>query len=176
MDDARKDTAPGMGIVSSEHLAKGKGWQLSEVEFGLIVAYNGFARWVNRCMAAAGKPDLSTLEILILHNITHRGRPKRLADVCFMLNIEDTHTVNYAVKKLKRHGLVEGHRQGKEMFWQATEAGVALCRKYREVREKCLIEGLGLLDDESADLHQIATTLRALSGLYDQAARAASSL
>ncbi len=163
-------------IVSSHHLATEGGWQLSEFEFGLIVAYNGFARWVNHCMAAAGKADLSTLEILILHNITHRGRPKRLADVCFMLNIEDTHTVNYAVKKLVRQGLVEGEKSGKEIFYSSTPAGVALCRKYREVREKCLIDGLQLLDGDGADLRQIAATLRALSGIYDQASRAAASL
>ncbi len=176
MSTPENPSGAGGGIVSSDHLATGEGWELSEVEFGLILAYNGFARWVNRCMAAAGKPGLSTLEILILHNITHRGRPKRLADVCFMLNIEDTHTVNYAVKKLLRAGLVQGEKSGKEMFWSATDEGAALCRKYREVREKCLIEGLGLLDGNSADLRQIATTLRTLSGLYDQAARAASSL
>ncbi|PCJ75177.1 MAG: transcriptional regulator [Rhodobacteraceae bacterium] len=160
-------------IVSSRHLATTGGWQLSEFEFGLIVAYNGFSRWVNRCMAASGYPTLSTLEILVLHNINHRDRGKRLSDVCFMLNVEDAHTVNYAIKKLVKHGLVAGEKSGKEMLYSTTPEGVGLCTKYRDVREQCLIESLNADGDE---LSEIAATLRTLSGVYDQAARAASSL
>lgn len=160
-------------IVSSRHLATPAGWPLSEFEFGLIVAYNGFGRWINRCMAASGSPPLSTLEILVLHNINHRDRGKRLTDICFMLNIEDAHTVNYAIKKLVKHGLIEGEKSGKEMLYSTTEDGIDLCTRYRDVREQCLIESLSADGD---DLSQIAATLRTLSGIYDQAARAASSL
>ncbi|GEM_PF-57343 len=163
-------------IVSSHHLATEGGWQLSEFEFGLIIAYNGFSRWVNHCMAAAGNPELSTLEILVLHNITHRNRSKRLTDVCFMLNMEDTHTVNYAIKKLIRHKLVSGEKSGKEILYSSTKEGVSLCEKYREMREQCLIEGLKVVDGEGRDLSEIAATMRTLSGVYDQASRAASSL
>ena len=160
-------------IVSSRHLATTGGWPLSEFEFGLIVAYNGFSRWVDRCMAAAGYPELSTLEIMVLHNINHRDRGKRLSDVCFMLNIEDVHTVNYAIKKLVKHALVSGEKSGKEMLYSTTTEGVDLCTKYRDVREQCLIESLNADGDE---LSEIAASLRTLSGIYDQAARAASSL
>ena len=163
-------------IVSSRHLATEGGWQLSEFEFGLIVAYNGFSRWVTRCMAAAGNADLGTLDILVLHNIFHRGRAKRLSDICFMLNIEDTHTVNYAVKKLMKHGLVSGQKSGKEMFYSTTGEGAALCESYREFREQCLVESLTRVGTSGEELREIAATLRTLSGLYDQASRAASSL
>lgn len=163
-------------IVSSRHLATEGGWQLSELEFGLIVAYNGFTRWAGRCMGAAGNPDLGALEILVLHNINHRERGKRLTDICFMLNIEDAHTVNYAIKKLVKQGLVNGEKSGKEMLYSATDTGVILCESYRDTREQCLIESLKMMDTDGADLSEIAATLRALSGIYDQAARAASSL
>jgi len=159
-------------IVSSRHLATTGGWQLSEFEFGLIVAYNGFSRWVNRCMAASGYPTLSTLEILVLHNINHRDRGKRLSDICFMLNIEDAHTVNYAIKKLVKHALGAGEKSGKEMLYSTTAEGGDLCTKYRDVREQCLIESLSA---DGNELSEIAATLRTLSGIYDQAARAASS-
>ena len=159
-------------IVSSRHLAEGENWQMSEFEYGLIVAYNGFARWIGRCMAASGNVDLGPLEILVLHNINHRERSKRLADVCFMLNIEDTHTVNYAIKKLIKAGLVSAEKSGKEMLYSTTADGVDLCEKYRETREQCLTEGLNV-DGET--LSEIAATLRNLSGVYDQASRAASS-
>lgn len=160
-------------IVSSRHLATPGGWPLSELEFGLIVAYNGFSRWINRCMAASGAPELSTLEIMVVHNINHRDRGKRLSDVCFMLNIEDVHTVNYAIKKLVKQGLVTGEKSGKEMIYSVTPEGADLCNRYRDTREQCLIESLNA---DGKELSEIASTLRTLSGIYDQAARAASSL
>lgn len=164
-------------IVSSSHLVSEQAAELSEFEFGLIIAWNAFARWVTRCMAAAGMPDLSTLDILVLHSVYHRGRGKRLADICFVLNIEETHTVNYALKKLGRLGLVKRHRKGKDVLFEAAEEGEACIRKYREVRESCLVStsaSMGGVDHR--DLEKLARNLRLLSGLYDQAARSATSL
>ncbi|SOE11416.1 predicted MarR family transcription regulator [Hoeflea halophila] len=163
-------------IVSSRHLATEEGWPSSEFEYGLILAYNGFARWMGRCTVAAGYSGLTTLEILVLHHIYHRSRKKRLSDICFQLNIEDTHTVNYALKKLQKAKLIEGEKVGKELFYSVTEQGSALCDKYREVREQCLVESLKHIENMPKDLHETATVLRTLSGLYDQASRAASSL
>lgn len=162
-------------IVSSRHLATTDGWQLSEFEYGLIIAYNGFSRWMNKCMNASGMPDLSSLEILVLHNINHRKKQKKLSDISFLLNIEDSHTVNYALKKLLKANLIEGEKRGKEMFYSTTEAGFELCEKYREIREQCLLDSLKHVDPTNEDLSDIASSLRALSGLYDQASRAASS-
>jgi predicted MarR family transcription regulator len=56
-------------IVSSRHLATEKGWQLSEYEYGLIMAYNAFSRWMLRCMAAAGNQEMSPLDILVTMSI-----------------------------------------------------------------------------------------------------------
>src|SRR3546814_11788430 len=86
--------------------------ELSEFEFALMMANNAFNRWVVRCMNAAGIGDLAALDVLVLHSINHRDRAKRLADICLVLNIEDSHTVNYAVKKLVRTGLVQGEKRG----------------------------------------------------------------
>ena len=163
-------------IVSSRHLANSEGWQLSEYEFGLIIAFHGFSRWMSKCMAASGNSDLSSLEILILHHVNHREKQKRLADVTFLLNIEDTHTVNYALKKLQKFDLVVGEKRGKELFYKTTKSGAALCDKYREVREQCLLDSLKHMDVSHDELSEIAASLRSLSGLYDQASRAASSL
>lgn len=163
-------------IVSSRHLAEGEGWELSELEFGLIVVYNAFSRWMTRCMAAAGHPDLSPLDILILHNVNHRGRDKRLTDICFLLNIEDSHTVNYALRKLLKAGLVASEKRGKEVFYHTSPDGVTLCDAYRTVRQQCLLEGLSSTDLSGRDLRELARDLRALSGHYDQASRAAASL
>ncbi|KEP70522.1 transcriptional regulator [Thioclava dalianensis] len=163
-------------IVSSRHLADGPAWQASEYEYGMIIAYNSFARWMQRCMAASGVPEMSALEILVLHNTNHRDREKRLSDICFLLNIEDTHTVNYALRKLLKMELLTSEKRGKEVFYRTSEAGQALCDRYRQVREECLLDPLvkGGMDGE--ELREIASAMRVLSGYYDQASRAASSL
>lgn len=170
-----KKPSPKKKIVSSRHLANSEGWQLSEFEYGLIIAYNGFSRWMSKCMNASGVPNLSSLEILVLHNINHRRKQKKLSDITFLLNIEDGHTVNYALRKLLKAELIIGEKRGKEMFYSTTTGGFELCERYREIREQCLLDSLKHIDQSNDDLSEIATALRALSGLYDQASRAASS-
>ncbi len=167
---------PERRIVSSRHLAEGDGWEASELEYGMIIAYNAFTRWMSRCMAAAGNADLTPLEILVLHNTNHRGREKRLTDICFLLNIEDTHTVNYALRKLLKSGLLAADKRGKEVFYRTSEDGAALCETYRAIRKSCFLDGLSRVDTNGEDLRQIAAGLRAMSGQYDQASRAAASL
>lgn len=163
-------------IVSSRHLAEGDGWEMSELEYGMIVAYNAFARWMQRCATAADAPELSPLEVLVLHNTNHRDREKRLSDICFLLNVEDTHTVNYALRKLLKMDLLESEKRGKEVFYRTTPAGRALCVRYREVRQQCLLEALPATGIDGKQLRRIAASLRTLSGHYDQASRAAASL
>lgn len=163
-------------IVSSRHLAEGEGWETSEFEYGLIIAYNAFSRWMQKCMNAAGMPELSSLEILVLHNVNHRDREKRLADIGFMLNIEDSHTINYALRKLLKLGLVSSEKRGKEVFYRTSDAGAELCNLYRKVRKECFLNGLPRTGISGTELAEIASTLRTMSGQYDQASRAASSL
>lgn len=162
------------GIVSSAHLVSPRSAELSEFEFGLIVAFNAFSRWAVRCMAAAGHAELTFTDVLLLHHVTHRARHKKLADICFVLNYEDTHVVAYSLKKLAAAGLVEAGRQGKEVYYQPTPEGEALVQAYRAVREECLVQSL---DTElNAPVGELARLLRTMSGMYDQAARSASSL
>ncbi len=169
--------APPIGpIVSSAHLADGGAPALSEVEFGMILSSHAFERWMVRCMTAAGEPGLTATEITVLHSVTHRGKPKRLADVCLVLGIEDTHLVTYAVRKLEQKGLVSREKAGKERLIAITEAGQRACRRYRELREKILVEGISELGLSAERLSEIARLLRLLSGHYDQAARTAASL
>ena len=164
-------------IVASAHLVASDAPELSEFEYGLMVSANAFNRWVTRCMAAAGGPELGTLDVQVLHTVNHRGRAKRLADICFTLNVEDTHLVNYALRKLVKTELVAASKRGKETHYTTTAQGDALCQRYRDVRETCLIETMSALGGlENAEIGRAASVLRALSGLYDQAARAATSL
>lgn len=173
-------------IVASAHLASERLEGLSEFEFALMMTANAFNRWIVRCMTAAnsamgGQSDLAALDVMVLHGVNHRDRPKRLADLCLVLNVEDSHTVNYGLKKMMRLGLIAGTRRGKEIFYTTTPKGRALCLEYRKIREQLLGEALGLLGQPEigkpgGDLSRIADLMRALSGSYDQAARAAASL
>lgn len=163
-------------IVSSAHLADGALPALSELEFGMTLAGNAFERWMVRCMTAAGEPGLTSIDVQVLHSANHRGRPKRLSDLCIMLGIEDTHVVIYAIKKLEKRGLVKSTRSGKEKLVGATPKGVEACIRYRSVREALLVESVKGLGLDPKAISSVAATLRALSGHYDQAARTAASL
>ena len=165
--------APAHRIVTSQHLVSAKSPELSEVEFGLAIVYNAYARWMLRCMTAAGFPDMAALDVLVLHHVNSQDQEKKLADICFVLNVEDTHVVSYALKKLVGMGLLAGSKRGKEVFFHTTERGRDACRRYRQVRETCLMPGFGGTPDENARLGEAASLLRTLSGRYDQAARAA---
>ncbi|MCE0731736.1 winged helix DNA-binding protein [Halomonas sp. G15] len=162
-------------IVSSEHLSH-RAQEQSEFEFGLIIASHAFTRWMVRCMTAAGYPELGPLDVLVLHSVNHRKRAKRLSDICLVLNVEDSHTVTYALKKLTKLELVLGEKHGKETFFRTTDVGRSTCQRYAEIREDCLIESLSSLGIEPEETSRLAGMLRAMSGLYDQAARAAASL
>ena len=163
-------------IVSSAHLVSPQSAELSEFEFGLIVAGNAFHRWSTHCMSAAGLKDLTPLDVLVLHHVTHRARDKRLADICFIMNVEDTHLINYSLKKLLNLGVVVGSKNGKEVTYASTELGRGHVQRYREIREACLINALKADDGLNRDIGELARLLRVLSGMYDQAARAAASL
>ncbi len=141
----------------------------------LTLAHTAFERWIVRCAAAAGA-QLTPLEVLILHTVRHRDRPKRFMDIMLVLHLEDAHIANYAVGKLQAAGFVRSHRVGKEKLIEATPAGIAFCETYREVRERMLVESIktGGLTEET--LSQTAACLRILSGSYNQAARAAATL
>ena len=175
MSTKNPSLTPEQRIVSSSHLVSEKSPELSEFEFGLIIAAHAFNRWLIRCMGAAGVKDMTATDVLVLHHINHKGTEKRLADICFVLNIEDTHVVSYSLKKLAAAGLVEGSKRGKEVFFATTADGRDLCMINRAVREACLMPGFSGEAEENKRLAEMARTMRTLSGRYDQAARAATS-
>lgn len=162
-------------IVSAAHLADGALPALSEMEFALVILGNSYQRWIARGTAAAGGDGLSSMEVQILHAVNHRERDKSQADLCMMFNIEDTHVVAYALKKLEALKLVEPGRRGKEKTARITQAGADLCLRYREIRERLLVESVRTLGLDEDRISEIAALMRVMSGQYDQASRAAAS-
>lgn len=148
-----------------------RGEETASFELALVVANNAFTQWVSRCATAAGVAGLSPFDILILNLVNRRLPDKRAADICFALKVEDSHTVAYALKKLGNAGLVKSQRNGKETLFSTTDEGKRLCERYHGVRRKFLIEALSLFGGEELDMAEITGRLRALSGMYEQAAR-----
>ncbi|MEP3435610.1 MAG: winged helix DNA-binding protein [Hoeflea sp.] len=169
---AQPDIGP---IVSAAHLADGGLPALSEMEFALVILSNAYQRWITRCTAAARGEGLSSIEVQILHAVNHRERDKSQSELCMMFNIEDTHVVAYALKKLEAMDLVEPGRRGKEKTARITKAGADLCLRYRALREKLLVESIQALGLDAARISEIAALMRVMSGQYDQASRAAAS-
>lgn len=144
-----------------------------EVELALTMMNHAYHRWMVCCITAAGGPIMSPLKVMILDMVHHRGRPKTLAEVCLILNIEDTHLANYAIQKLTQAQLLMAGRKGKEKTVEITVVGAALRARYKESREALLVRAARQLGHDPRDMSRVASLLRALSGSYDQAARGA---
>lgn len=163
-------------IVSSAHLAEGGSPGMSEVEYGLILASHAFSRWMVRCMAAAGLPGLSPIEVLILHSIRHRDREKKLADICLVLDIEDTHIATYAIRKLENAGLLTTGKAAKEKTVKITARGADACARYAQIRERLLVASTANARPSEETLSEVAALLRFMSGAFNQATRSAITL
>ena len=105
----------------------------------VLLLGHAFELWMVRCLAAAGVPDLSPLDVLVAHTIAHRAKPKRLADICLVLSIEDTHLVTYSVKKLDAIGLIVSGRSGNEKTVTLNKKGENIIRSYTRLREQLLV-------------------------------------
>jgi predicted MarR family transcription regulator len=149
---------------------------LADVELSMVSAIHVFQRWIVCCMEVAGLKDLSVVDVLVLHHVNRPAHCRRLADICFVLNIEDTHVVAYSLRKLIALEVVSGDKHGKEVTYLTTPSGRQYLAHYRAIRDQCLLDGLEVLGLNDAVLKELAQFLRKISGLYDQAARAASSL
>lgn len=161
-----EDAAPGTPFAPSA-----PSQDLSEFEYALIILTYGFQRWVQNCMGAANVHGLNALDILVLHTVNHRARGKRLAEICMVLNIDDTHLVAYALKKLAAAGLVLVTPKGRERHFETTASGESACLSYRMVREDFLVPSLSWIAGRHDTVRDTAGFLRTMTALYDQAGR-----
>lgn len=145
--------------------------ELSEFEFSLIILMFGFQRWVVSCMEAARYRGLGALDVLVLHAVNHRARGRRVAEICMVLNVDDTHLVTYALKKLVAAGLVKAGARGRERHYETTLTGDQACMDYRRVRETILIPALSWLSGERNVVRDAGAFMRTMTAIYDQAGR-----
>ena len=144
---------------------------LSDFEFSLFTLAFGFQTWTQTCMAAADVHGLNSLDILVLHAVDHRARGRRQTEICMVLNIEDSHLVAYALKKLMAAELVHAITDGRERHFETTEKGEAACLAYRKVREEFLVPSLSWVARSDSIVRETAGFLKTMTALYSQAGR-----
>jgi predicted MarR family transcription regulator len=116
---------------------------------------------------------LSDLDVFLLHMLVYRDQPLRAIDLAFALSVDDMHLVTYSLKKLARLETVTAERIGKEVFYKAAEKGRQHYAEFLEDRSKYLEPAMKFLTGREHDLESVNALLRAMSGVYEQAARAA---
>ncbi len=150
------------------------GERLSELELTLTVLWNSVRRWMSQRNNSSTVAGLSDLDVFLLHLLVYRNKPLKGADLAFALAIDDMHLVSYSLKKLTKLGVTSNERVGKEVFYKATRKGHEHYLEFLEDRRKYLEPALKFVTD-SEELAFLTTSLRALSGAYEQAARSAAS-
>lgn len=150
------------------------GDRLSELELTLTVLWNSVSRWMGQRNTSSVVTGLSDLDVFLLHLLVYRNKPMRGTDMAFALAIDDMHLVSYSLKKLTKLGVTSSERIGKEVFYQATRKGKEHYLEFLDDRRRYLEPAMKFISD-SSDFESLNTSLRALSGAYEQAARSAAS-
>ncbi|MGX9425599.1 winged helix DNA-binding protein [Bradyrhizobium sp. LeoA1S1] len=108
----------------------------------------------------SGQAAFSSLDLLVIGFLNSKDQKVRAADISFALKIEDTYTVQYALKKLAAAHLVESQRSGKETLFQLTSAGRNLYKRYSIVRSNFLLDAVAMIS--ANDLDRLASVLRTI--------------
>lgn len=148
---------------------------LSELELSLTILWNSVRRWMSQRSKEEELSNLSDLDVFLTHLLVYRGRQLRAIDLAFALSIDDMHLVSYSLKKLVRLGAITSARVGKEVFYKASDKGRQHYRNFLDDRKRFLEPAMKHLSYGEFDMESLAQLLRALSGIYEQAARAAAS-
>jgi len=151
-----------------------EGERLSELELALTVFWNSVRRWLSQHSKASAVSGLADLDVFLLHLLVYRNKQLRGIDLAFALSIDDMHLVSYSLKKLARLGLITSTRIGKEVFHEPTSIGKQHYLDFLAYRKQYLEPAMNLIAHDH-DLQSLTTLLRALSGVYEQAARSAAS-
>lgn len=164
---ARIEAAPDAPLFVPSDISK----DLSDFEFSLFTLMFGFQSWTENCMSAADVRGLNSLDILVLHAVNHRARGRKQTEICMVLNIEDSHLVAYALKKLVAADLVQSTAEGRERHFETTAKGSEACLGYRRVREEFLVPSLSWIAAGKNTIPETAGFLRTMTALYAQAGR-----
>lgn len=160
-----------------------RGWHLArtpleidvtEVEYALMRSYEAFGRWQAECLATVIEFAASGPENALLHIIRMNDRPKSVRDLALMTNREDIPNIQYSLRKLLKGGLVKRTGSGRAgVTYEVTPLGERVTERYADIREVLLIGAVKRIPDLAGRLEDAARTLELMTGIYEEAARAA---
>jgi predicted MarR family transcription regulator len=159
-------TTAGSSKPGSESLSE----ELSQLEMSLTVLWNSARRWLSKRSSVNG---LSDLDVFLMHMLAYRNTALRASDLAFALAIDDMHLVSYSLKKLTKLGLITSAKSGKEVVYRATKAAADDRDAFLEDRSRYVEPAIRDLIATGLDVGALTKALRTLSGVYEQAARAA---
>jgi predicted MarR family transcription regulator len=143
---------------------------LTRLELAMIRTMEAFNRWTVFLSKAVGNISLSFLDIAVLHSIRMRGGAQNLSELLLFLNRNDVSTLQYSLRKLEQHGLVErvvGHSK-REAGYQLSAKGQAATTAYANVRQELLVALIADVQQLQPSMETAAAALERMTGLYDQ--------
>ena len=170
-----KKETPGRALDYRWHLSQTAAEiGMTELEFALMRAYEGFGRWQAECLA--GVVDLAATgpENALLHLIRMNDRPKTIKDLARLTNRDDIPNIQYSLRKLIGAGLVVRQGSGRAgVTYEVTDAGRRVTEDYGALRRSLLISAIEAVPELPERLEDAARTLNLLCGIYEQVARVA---
>jgi predicted MarR family transcription regulator len=144
--------------------------ELSQLEMSLTVLWNSAKRWLSKRSSVNG---LSDLDVFLMHLLAYRNTALRASDLAFALAIDDMHLVSYSLKKLAKMGLISSAKSGKEVLYRAEPGAIQHRNAFLDDRARYVEPAIEGLIASGTDIRALTAALRVLSGVYEQAARAA---
>jgi predicted MarR family transcription regulator len=143
---------------------------LTRMELAMIRAMEAFGRWSIFLHKAVSGTGFSMQDIALLHSIRMRGGAQNLSELLLFLNRNDVSTIQYSLRKLEQHGLVERivGSSKREAGYTLTPRGEAITQDYSRVREELLVQLVSEVQNFGPAIEDAAAVLERLTGLYDQ--------
>jgi predicted MarR family transcription regulator len=148
---------------------------VTDLEYALMRTFEAFGRWQAECLASIADIQASGPENALLHIIRMHGRPKSIKDIARLTNREDIPNIQYSLRKLNKAGLIRRIGSGRSgVTYTVTDEGLRITEAFAHIRRSLLISMLKELHHSGDKLRQAGTTLELVGGIYEQAARIAS--
>jgi predicted MarR family transcription regulator len=143
-----------------------------EFELQLWRVFYGFMRWQEECEKNVNALQLTGTELIILHAISMKNKPKAIHDIARLLNRNDLHNIRYSLSKLLKLDLIQkvkSARNSKNFFFQASEVGLKNIKRYAKIRKNILIKLFSQQPELSLEV--ISKNLVKINAIYEAADR-----
>ncbi|MGE0733507.1 MAG: winged helix DNA-binding protein [Alphaproteobacteria bacterium] len=141
-------------------------------EYALWHLGSAFARWRRDCLAYLPNADLSGAEASILHIIHMNSTAKGLSDISRLLHRDDLSNIQYGLKKLLAHGLIEKadpRAPRKTVTYKSTRRGAGIVEAYLKLRRDVLLKLTARMVGATDAIENATTLMHVMIGIYDQA-------